>query len=71
MANSEVTENMNFDQISNLFKTAEDKGRHQLYEHETYALLKFLGTSTPPSATFLKKAGDIRKKSWDLSWVTR
>ncbi len=46
---------MNYDLISNLFKTAENEERHQLFEHETYELLKCLGGITPPATIFLRR----------------
>jgi acyl-CoA synthetase (NDP forming) len=54
MTNSEVNQNINFDLISNFLKAAEDEGRYQLHEHETYGLLNCLGCCTPPATIFLE-----------------
>ncbi len=46
---------INYEEITNLFATAEADGRSFLYEHETYHLLKNSGAETPPLVNFMVK----------------
>ena len=45
---------MHFDLISKLFTAAENEKRVQLYEHETYNLLKCLDGLVPPETILLR-----------------
>ncbi len=46
---------VNFNNITSLFRNAETDGRNFLYEHETYELLRNSGAETPPKAILLDK----------------
>ena len=47
---------IDFEAITNLFRTAAREGRTQLFEHEVYALLKNSGAETPPRTLLLHSA---------------
>jgi acyl-CoA synthetase (NDP forming) len=46
---------IDFDAVTGLFAAAAAEGRHFLYEHETYELLKNSGAETPPHTVLLAK----------------
>ena len=46
---------IDFDAITRLFAAAAAEGRHFLFEHETYVLLKNSGAETPPRTVLLAK----------------
>ena len=47
--------NIDFQKITELFYQAEEQGRDFLFEHESYALLRYSGAETPPKAVLLEK----------------
>ena len=50
-----LTPNIDFQKITELFCQAEEQGRDFLFEHESYALLRYSGAETPPKAVLLEK----------------
>ena len=58
---------INFEKITSLFKRARDEDRYFLFEHETYNLLSYSGSETPPKTLFINKNNIPAKK--DLSSI--
>ena len=48
-----VTTSIDFAAMTQLFQTAAAQGRQFLFEHEVYALLRNLGSETPPRCVLL------------------
>lgn len=50
-----MTANMDYQAITDIFRTVHQENRHFLYEHEVYTLLALSGSETPPKYVFIPK----------------
>lgn len=56
---SPIEVRIDYQAITRLFRLAEEEGRHTLFEHETYELLRNSGAETPPRTAFLAKGSRL------------
>ena len=59
---NQKTNTINFELIAHLFRSAEEERRENLYEDETYELLKAMGVGTPPATVLLEKGIEYSDK---------
>ncbi len=62
MIKAPIPPEIHYENITELFVTAEKEGRPFLYEHETYELLRNSGAETPPKAELLVKGARISEE---------
>ncbi|MFT5701618.1 MAG: acyl-CoA synthetase (NDP forming) [Desulforhopalus sp.] len=53
--NSKISTQINFDEISELFRTAQQENRYFLFEYEVYNLLARSGAETPPKSILIPR----------------
>lgn len=53
--NHQITTQINFDEITSLFRSAEQEGRSFLFEYEVYNLLARSGAETPPKCILIPR----------------